>query len=312
MPNVVPPPVDLPSLQKQLDLIDRDARIKVIPYGAITADQSGRGGLSAMEEMAEHVIAFSDDGKGVQSADLMEAAMKKAKSLHKMIVAHCEDENYDTYKKKSEWKQAERDIDLVRRTGCAYHICHVSTKETVELVREAKEEGLPVTCETAPHYLVLDKDNISDEGRFKMNPPIRGKKDRNALIEGIQDGTIDVIATDHAPHSKEEKQGNFAQSMFGIVGLETAFPILYTELVKKDVISFQRLIKLMSSSPKKIFSLDDRGIEAGAPADLVVLDLDAAYAINPKDFASKGRSTPFEGWKVFGRAVMTFVDGEKR
>lgn len=310
MPNVIPAPVDAKTLRKQLDLICKNAKVKVIPYGAITMNQSGRGDLSVMEEMTDKVIAFSDDGKGVQAADTMREAMKKAKALGKIIAAHCEDEDYDTYQKESEWKQVERDIALTRETGCSYHICHVSTLETVELVRRAKAESLPITCETAPHYLVLDEEKIRDEGRFKMNPPIRTREDRKALIKGIQDGTIDMIATDHAPHSGEEKKGNFRDSLFGIVGLETAFPILYTELVRREIISLERLLKLLSGTPRKVFGLDERGIEIGAPADLTILDLNAEYTIDPAEFASKGRSTPFEGWKVFGKVVGTIVDGK--
>ncbi|MGI6256787.1 MAG: dihydroorotase [Anaerovoracaceae bacterium] len=310
MPNVSPAPVDRKTLQKQLDLIKRDAKVKVIPYGAITADQSGRGDLSAMEEMADNVLAFSDDGRGVQGNDLMKEAMITAKKLGKIIVAHCEDEEYDTYNKESEWRQAKRDIRLVKETGCAYHICHVSTLETVELVRKAKAEGLPVTCETAPHYLVLDKEQIRDEGRFKMNPPIRGRDDRQALIRGIQDGTIDMIATDHAPHSQEEKKGNFQDSLFGIVGLETAFSVLYTKLVKEGLISFQNLMELMWGAPARVFGLSFQGIAEGAPADLAVLDLNKEYTIDVGEFASKGRSTPFAGWEVTGKVVATMVDGE--
>ena len=310
MPNVSPPPVDRRTLRKQLDLIKRDAKVRVIPYGAITADQSGRGDLSAMEEMADSVLAFSDDGRGVQENNLMKEAMITAKKLGKIIVAHCEDEEYDTYNKESEWRQAERDIRLVKETGCAYHICHVSTLETVELVRKAKSEGLPVTCETAPHYLVLDKEQISDEGRFKMNPPIRGREDRQALIRGIQDGTIDMIATDHVPHSEEEKRRTFQDSLFGIVGLETGFPVLYTKLVKEGLISFQHLMELMWGAPARVFGLSSQGIAEGAPADLAVLDLNREYTIDVRKFASKGRSTPFAGWEVAGKVVTTMVDGE--
>ncbi|MEG0392316.1 MAG: dihydroorotase [Anaerovoracaceae bacterium] len=310
MPNLTPAPVDAQSLQVQLEIIDKEAKVKVLPYGAITQTQSGRGGLSQMEEMADKVIGFTDDGKGIQAGGLMREAMHKAKSLGKLIVAHCEDEEYDTYEPESEWKQVERDIALAKETGCPYHICHISTKETVELVRKAKGEGVDITCETAPHYLIFDNQDLPDEGRFKMNPPIRGRADKEALIQGIQDGTIDMIATDHAPHSEEEKSKGFKDSMFGIIGMETAFPVLYTHLVKPGTITLEKLIDLMAIAPRKRFGLPGGEIQEGEVADLVLIDLEEEYEIDSEEFLSKGRSTPFEGMDVFGRIITTLVDGE--
>ncbi|MEG0157662.1 MAG: amidohydrolase family protein, partial [Anaerovoracaceae bacterium] len=253
---------------------------------------------------------FTDDGKGIQAGGLMREAMHKAKSLGKLIVAHCEDEEYDTYEPESEWKQVERDIALAKETGCPYHICHISTKETVELVRKAKGEGVDITCETAPHYLIFDNQDLPDEGRFKMNPPIRGRADKEALIQGIQDGTIDMIATDHAPHSEEEKSKGFKDSMFGIIGMETAFPVLYTHLVKPGTITLEKLIDLMAIAPRKRFGLPGGEIQEGEVADLVLIDLEEEYEIDSEEFLSKGRSTPFEGMDVFGRIITTLVDGE--
>ncbi|MEG0662004.1 MAG: dihydroorotase [Anaerovoracaceae bacterium] len=310
MPNLTPAPVDAQSLQVQLEIIDKEAKVKVLPYGAITQTQSGRGGLSQMEEMADKVIGFTDDGKGIQAGGLMREAMHKAKSLGKLIVAHCEDEEYDTYEPESECKQVERDIALAKETGCPYHICHISTKETVELVRKAKGEGVDITCETAPHYLIFDNQDLPDEGRFKMNPPIRGRADKEALIQGIQDGTIDMIATDHAPHSEEEKSKGFKDSMFGIIGMETAFPVLYTHLVKPGTITLEKLIDLMAIAPRKRFGLPGGEIQEGEVADLVLIDLEEEYEIDSEEFLSKGRSTPFEGMDVFGRIITTLVDGE--
>ena len=336
MPNLDPVPSTLANLRVQLDIIDRDAHVKVIPYGTITREQKGVGQLALMEEMAPHVIGFSDDGKGVQGERLMEEAMLVAKRLSKPIVAHCEDETllFGGYIHKgryaaasghkgicseSEWVQAERDIDLAEKTGVQYHICHVSTKETVALVRAAKARGVNVTCETAPHYLVLCEDDLQEDGRFKMNPPLRSAADKAALIEGIKDGTVDMIATDHAPHSLEEKSKGLAGSAFGIVGLETSFPVLYTELVGKGIITLERLIDLMAIAPRRVFGLDagEYGydgfggyIEDNQVADLAVLDLNVHRRINPAEFLSKGRSTPFEGMEVDGQIAMTMVDGK--
>lgn len=328
MPNLNPSPSTLEKLNEQLDIIKRDAVVKTIPYGTITMNQDGRSQLADMEAMAPYVCGFSDDGKGVQTGDLMEEAMIKAKSLNKMIVAHCEDESLlfkgyihdGEYAKEhghrgicseSEWKQVERDITLAEKTGCAYHVCHISTKETVDLIRKAKARGVNVTCETGPHYLVLTDMDLQEDGRFKMNPPLRSKKDKEALIEGICDGTIDMIATDHAPHSAEEKAKGLEKSAFGIVGLETAFPIMYTYLVQKGVITLEKLVEIMSVNPRRRFGFEGGVIADGEPADLAVIDLNREWKIDSADFVSKGKATPFEGWKVNGKVLMTFVDGEK-
>lgn len=320
MPNLDPVPDSLGNLQKQLQIINRDANIKVYPYASITIGQKGQE-LSDMEELAGLSAAFSDDGKGVQSEEMMRSAMIRAKSLGKMIVAHCEDESLlnggyihdGMYAKahghkgicsESEWGPIARDIELARETGCAYHVCHISCKESVELIRKAKAEGVDISCETAPHYLLLTEDDLQEHGRFKMNPPIRSREDREALIEGIIDGTIDMIATDHAPHSAEEKSKGLQGSSFGIVGIETAFPLLYTYLVKKNVISLQKLLDLIAVNPRNRFGLKS------SDDDFSVWDLEAHYRIEPSEFFSKGRSTPFEGWEVYGRCLKTVCDGK--
>lgn len=320
MPNLNPCPDSLKNLNIQLKKIDDTAKINVFPYGTITKSQAGDT-LSDMEEMAPYVIAFSDDGRGVQSDALMEEAMLRAKSLGKMIVAHCEvnellrggyihDGEYASLHghkgicSASEYEQIARDIELVKKTGVSYHVCHISTAESVDIIRKAKAEGVDITCETAPHYLVLNDMDLQENARFKMNPPIRSERDRLALIEGICDGTIDMIATDHAPHSAEEKSKGLEKSLMGVVGLETAFPVMYTHLVKTGIITLKRLIELMSENPRKRF-----GIERN-DRDLTVFDLDCEYKINPENFCSKGRSTPFDGMKVYGKCVATFKDGE--
>ena len=327
MPNLNPAPSDFASLKVQLDIIEKDAVVNTIPYGTITVNQDGRSALSDMEAMAPYVCAFSDDGKGVQTGELMEEAMLKAKSLGKMIVAHCEDESLlfggyihdGEYAKahghkgicsESEWKQVARDVALAEKTGCPYHVCHISCKETVDIIRDAKARGVDVTCETAPHYLVLTDQDLEEDGRFKMNPPLRSAADRDALIQGIKDGTIDMIATDHAPHSAEEKSRGLAKSAFGIVGLETAFPVLYTFLVEKNIISLEQLIRLMSINPRKRFGFAGGILEDGAPADLTVLDLTRHFTIDSKDFAGNGRATPFENSEVDGKVILTMVKGE--
>ena len=326
MPNLNPVPDSRENLNKQLEIIERDACIHVYPYGSITVGQKGEE-LSDMDAMAADVIAFSDDGRGVQSDDMMKEAMLKAKALGKMIVAHCEvnellrggyihDGEYArTHGHKgicseSEWKQIERDLKLVEETGCAYHVCHISTKESVEIIRQAKKKGVNVTCETGPHYLILCDEDLKEEGRFKMNPPLRSSEDRDALIEGIKDGTIDMIATDHAPHSAEEKGKGLAGSMMGVVGIETAFPLLYTHLVLKDVITLERLIELMAVNPRKRFGISG-GTDEGESADFTVVDLDAEYTIDSNDFYSMGKATPFEGYRVKGKIIHTFLKGEK-
>lgn len=327
MPNLNPVPSTMEALQIQLDIIEKDALVKTIPYGTITMKQNGKSELSDMEAMAPYVCAFSDDGKGLQTGDLMEAAMEKAKSVGKMIVAHCEDESLlfggyihdGEYAKahghrgicsESEWGQVKRDLELAEKTGAAYHVCHISTKETVDLIRKAKARGVDVTCETGPHYLVLCDEDLQEDGRFKMNPPLRAAEDREALIEGIKDGTIDMIATDHAPHSAEEKAKGLEKSAFGIVGLETCFPILYTYLVEKGVISLEKLIEIMSVNPQKRFGFGGGVIEDGMPADVTLLDLNEKWTIDKNDFVSKGKATPFDGWEVKGSVIMTMMNGE--
>lgn len=318
MPNLNPVPDSLEHLWPELDAIARDGRVRVYPYGAITRGEKGAE-LADMPAMEPFVCGFSDDGKGVQSADQMRDAMELAKQLDKPITAHCEDESLLTpgwcihdgeWAKRngfpgnapeSEWKQVERDLELVRETGCRYHVCHVSTKESVALIRKAKAEGLPVSCETGPHYLILCDEDLMDDGRFKMNPPIRSAADRDALIEGLLDGTIDCIATDHAPHSAEEKSRGL-RSLNGIVGLECAFPVLYTELVEPGIVPFATLLNALCVNPRRLFRLPGGKIEAGEIADLTVLDLNRPHAINSGAFFSRGRSTPFDGWTEIGRA----------
>ena len=319
MPNLDPVPDSAEHLQVQLDAIERGAAIKVLPYGAITVGEKGER-LADMEAMSDKVCAFSDDGKGVQNDETMREAMTAAKRLGKIIAAHCEDNSllfggyihdgeyarmhgHRGISSASEYKQIERDLRLAEETGCAYHVCHISTKESVELIRQAKAHGVNVTCETAPHYLVLCDEDMQEDGRFKMNPPLRSREDKKALIEGIKDGTIDMIATDHAPHSAEEKGRGLEKSLMGVVGLETAFPVLYTELVTKNIITLDRLVELMSFKPKERFGIDTNN-------DFAVFDISEAYKIDPKDFLSMGRATPFAGREVFGRCLLT-VHNEK-
>ena len=320
MPNLNPVPDSVEHLAVQLEAIREKACIPVYPYGAITVAELGRE-MADLEGMAKDVIAFSDDGKGVQSDDMMRQAMKRAKALGKMIVAHCEVNDlleggyihkgdyaaahgHRGICSESEWKQIERDIALVRETGCAYHVCHISTKESVELIRKAKAEGLDVTCEVGPHYLVMDDGDLQEEGRFKMNPPLRSPADRKALLEGLLDGTIDMVATDHAPHSAEEKSRGLEKSAFGIVGLETAFPILYTKLVKPGIMTMETLLDRMVYAPRKRFGIP---LNEG---DYSIWDLEAEYEIDPETFVSKGHATPFAGWKVFGKCLKTVCGGK--
>ena len=319
MPNLNPVPDSVENLRVQRRLIEETACIHVYPYGAITVGEQGEV-LSDLEGMAPDVVGFSDDGRGVQSDDMMRQAMLRAKALGKPIVAHCEVNSLlrggyihdGDYAKahghrgicsESEWGQIARDLQLVKETGCAYHVCHVSAKESVALIRKAKAEGLDVTCETGPHYLVMDDSDLQEDGRFKMNPPLRGKEDREALIQGILDGTIDMIATDHAPHSAEEKSRGLEKSAFGIVGIETAFPILYTCLVKPGILSLNKLLELLCVNPRRRF-----GLPLGT--DYSIWDLNAAYPIDPEDFLSKGRATPFAGWQVNGKCIATVCDGK--
>lgn len=319
MPNLKPVPDSAEHLKEQLDIIKKDAVINVLPYGAITVGQNGEE-LSDMEGMAKDVIAFSDDGRGVQSEEMMKEAMQRAKALGKIIVAHCEDNSLlhggyihdGVYASKhshrgicseSEWGPIKRDLELCRQTGCAYHVCHISCKESVELIRQAKAQGIDVTCETGPHYLILTDEDLKEDGRFKMNPPLRSKEDRQALIEGVLDGTIDMIATDHAPHSQEEKSRGLEKSAFGIVGIETAFQLLYTHLVKKNIISLERLVELLAVNPRKRFGLEYDN-------SFTVWDLDKKTVINPSDFLSMGKATPFEGEEVFGECELTVCNGK--
>ena len=326
MPNLNPVPDSAEHLKQQLDIIARDAVIDVRPYGAITVNEAGER-LSDMDALAPHVCAFSDDGHGVQRDGMMREAMIRAKSLGRLIAAHCEDNRLlhggcvhdgafarahglPGICSESEWGQIARDIELVRETGCGYHVCHISTKESVDLIRRAKAEGLDVSCETAPHYLLLTDADLLDEGRFKMNPPVREAADREALLEGLADGTIDMIATDHAPHAAAEKAKGLRGSAMGIVGLETAFPLLYTCLVvKQRRISLEKLVEHMSLAPARRFGLPCEGLAVGTEANLTLWDLSAEYAIDPADFLSMGRATPFEGWKVRGRCVETVYRG---
>ncbi len=325
MPNLDPAPDSAAHLAVQLELIRRDARVRVIPVGCITKGEHGET-LADMADMADDVIGFSDDGRGVQSRAMMRDAMRVARRLGKPIIAHCEDNallggtaihagvhaarfGIEGITSESEWRQVERDIELVAETGCRYHVCHISTKESVELIRQAKQNDLPVSCETAPHYLTLCDAALRDDGRFKMNPPIRAASDRDALVEGVRDGTIDVIATDHAPHSAPEKAGGLRYSSMGIVGLETAFPLLYTRLVETGQLPLETLIDRMAVAPRRLFGLDGGTIEAGAVADITVLDLGREYVIDSATFLSKGRATPFEGVQVHGECAMTMVNG---
>ena len=319
MPNLKPVPDSLDNLKQQTDIIDRDAVISVYPYGAITKMEMGIE-LVDMELLAPHVIAFSDDGRGVQSEAMMREAMLRAKKLGKIIAAHCEDNSllfggyihdgdyarqngHKGICSESEYKQIERDLRLAEETGCAYHVCHISTKESVQLIREAKARGVDVTCETGPHYLILDDNCLREEGRFKMNPPLRSKADREALIEGIIDGTIDMIATDHAPHSAEEKAMGLEKSPFGIVGLETAFSLMYTHLVKTEVITLERLIELMAIAPRQRF-----GISLGD--EFTVWSLNEEIVVDTDEFISMGKATPFAGDKLYGKCMLTVADGK--
>lgn len=319
MPNLNPVPDCSEALEKQLELIEKGAVIRVHPYASITEGQKGEK-LSDFYSLSEKAFAFSDDGRGVQSAELMEEAMLKAKELGKVIVAHCEDNSLlhggyihdGEYARlhghrgicsESEWGPIKRDLELAERVGCKYHVCHISCKESVELIREAKRRGVDVTCETAPHYLVLTDMDLQENGRFKMNPPLRSEDDRLALIEGLRDGTIDMIATDHAPHSAEEKGKGLEKSAMGVVGIETAFPIMYTKLVKTGILTLEKLIEIMSVNPRRRFSLPET-------EDFCVFDLEKEYTVNPEEFLSMGRATPFEGERVFGKCLLTVVDGK--
>ncbi len=326
MPNLNPAPDCLEHIQIQKDIINNTAKIKVLPLATITKGQKGRGELVDFNSLRNE-IGFSDDGRGVQSDELMRQAMEEVAKFDGIIVAHCEvDElvkggyihdgeyckrnNHKGICSESEWLQIERDVKLAKETGCRYHVCHISTKESVDIIRKAKAEGIKVTCETAPHYLLLCDEDLQDEGRYKMNPPIRTKDDQKALIEGILDGTIDMIATDHAPHSLEEKARGLARSAFGIVGLETAFALLYTYFVKEQKLSWERLIEILSIAPRRVFGLAG-GLETGQPADITIINPNKQWIINSEKFLSKGKATPFDNREVWGKVEMTFVDGTR-
>ncbi len=319
MPNLNPVPDCIENLEIQQNLIDNGAVINVYPYASITIGQKGEN-LSDFDTLSKKAIAFSDDGRGVQSEELMRQAMIKAKENDKIIVAHCEDNSllnggyihdgeyarlhgHKGICSESEWKPIERDLKLAKEIGCKYHVCHISCKESVELIRKAKADGVDVTCETGPHYLVLNDMQIEEHGRFKMNPPIRSEEDRLALIEGIKDGTIDMIATDHAPHSAEEKNKGLEKSLMGVVGLETAFSVIYTKLVKTGIITLERVVELMSINPRKRFGLKNT-------ENICVFDLETEYTVNPDEFLSLGKATPFDGEKLFGVCKLTVSDGK--
>lgn len=318
MPNLNPVPDDFDTLNQQLELIRANAKLHAVPYGAITRGEKGQE-LADMAAMAPYVVGFSDDGRGVQDKNMMRRAMVMAKELGKPIVAHCEDNSllrggyihdgeyarlhgHKGICSESEWGPIARDLELVKETGCAYHVCHISTKESVEIIRRAKADGVDVTCETGPHYLTLCDMDLQEDGRFKMNPPLRSAEDRDALIEGILDGTIDMIATDHAPHSAEEKSKGLAGSAMGVVGLETAFPVLYTKLVKTGILSMEQLARLMAKNPRDRFHLPWQ-------EDYCLWDLNEAYTIDPEEFVSMGKATPFAGMQVNGRCKMTIMGG---
>lgn len=324
MPNLEPAPDSLENLRRETAIIERDAVVKVLPYATITRRRAGRE-IVDFAALKPYVAAFSDDGSGVQDDDMMLAAMRAAAANDCIIAAHCEVNSllhggyihdgayaaahgHKGISSESEWRQIERDIKLAEQTGCRYHVCHISTKESVALIRDAKRSGVRITCETGPHYLTMCDADLREEGRFKMNPPIRSAADRDALIEGAQDGTIDVIATDHAPHTAEEKSRGLAGSAMGVVGLETSFAVIYTKLVMAGIISPERMIELMAEAPRRIFALGG-GLAAGEKADIAVFDLDNEFTVDPATFLSKGRSTPFEGWRLHGQTILTLVDG---
>ena len=319
MPNLAPVPDSAENLRRELEIIERDAVIDVLPYGALTVGEKGEA-LADLEALAPEVVAFSDDGKGVQSEEMTRRAMTECKRLGKVLAAHCEDESLlhggyihdGDYARtfghrgicsESEWRPIERDLRLASETGCAYHVCHVSTKESVALIREAKNRGVAVTCETAPHYLLLDDSMLREDGAWKMNPPLRSKEDRDALIDGVLDGTIDMIATDHAPHSAEEKSRGLEKSPFGITGIELAFPLLYTRLVKEGVITLDKLVDLICFSPRNRFGLTQ-------DVGFTVWDLHACWKITNDRLLSKGKSTPFLGESIFGECVLTVSKGK--
>ncbi|MBR4333469.1 MAG: dihydroorotase [Clostridia bacterium] len=327
MPNVKPAPDTPKNLKVELKAIRHKAKVEVLPYGCITMGQMGRGELADFGGMAPYVCGFSDDGRGVQDEELMEMAMLAVRKTGRLIAAHCEDETLlrggyihdGPYARmnghagicsESETAQVKRDLKLAAKTGCPYHVCHVSAKETVAAIREAKRAGVDVTCETAPHYLLLTDMDLQEDGRFKMNPPIREAADRDALIEGILDGTVDMIVTDHAPHSDTEKEKGLEGSLMGVVGLECAFRVLYSHLVREQkILPLEKLVELMSLNPRKRFGIQG-GIAPGQRADIAVIDPNKTGVIDPDAFYSMGRATPFEGWETTGDIKMTMAGGE--
>lgn len=321
MPNLNPVQDSPEHIALQWALIREKALVEVLPYAAITLNEKGLE-LAPLEALAPFCAAFSDDGKGVQDQGIMLDAMKRAKKLGKIIAAHCEDESllrqgyihdgayalqhgHRGICSESEWRPIQRDLNLLRQSGCAYHVCHVSAKESIDLIRQAKREGLDVSCETAPHYLLMDDSMLQEDGRFKMNPPLRAPKDREALIEGLLDGTIDMIATDHAPHSAEEKGRGLEKSLMGVVGLESAFALLYKHLVKTGIISLKRLTELMAYAPRKRF-----GLPPPDGTSFCVFDLSAKSTVDPERFRSLGRATPFTGWEMQGECLLTVYRNE--
>lgn len=327
MPNLNPPPDSVENLKVQTDIIDRDAVIDVLPFVAITKGRKGVGETVDFDSLADKAVGFSDDGTGVQTEALMKQAMTECAKLGKIISAHCEvndllkggyihdgeyakAHNHKGICSESEWAQIERDCRLAEETGCQYHVCHISTKESVDIIRRAKARGVKVTCETGPHYLTMCDMDLQEDGRFKMNPPLRSAEDRQALIDGVLDGTIDVIATDHAPHSADEKSKGLEKSAMGVVGLETAFAVLYTKLVKTGVITFEKLVEMMSVRPREIFGIEGGVIKEGAPANLCLLDTEKEWIVEPEKFVTMGRATPFENWKLQGENLLTILRGE--
>ena len=327
MPNLNPPPDSVETLKAQTDIIERDAVINVLPFASITKGRLGVGETVDFASLADKVVGFSDDGTGVQTAELMKKAMSECAKLGKIISAHCEvndllnggyihdgeyckKHNHKGICSESEWAQIERDCVLAEETGCQYHVCHISAKESVDIIRKAKARGVKVTCETGPHYLTMCDMDLQEDGRFKMNPPLRAREDMQALIEGVIDGTVDVIATDHAPHSSEEKSMGLEKSLMGVVGLETAFAVLNTKLVKTGIIPLEKLIYMMSVRPREIFGLDGGEIKEGEIADLALLDIDKPWTVEPDKFITMGRATPFEEWQLQGENILTVCKGE--
>ena len=327
MPNLNPPPDTPEHLAQELALIQRDAQVRVLPYGCVTVGQKGEGDLVDFAALRPLVVGFSDDGRGVQSESTMREAMARIAKTGGILAAHCEQNDLlragyihdGTYAhthghrgicSESEWRPIERDLRLAKETGCKYHVCHVSCKESVALIRKAKAEGIDVTCETAPHYLLLSDEDLQEDGRFKMNPPLRSREDRDALLEAARDGTIDMIATDHAPHAEAEKARGLENSAMGVVGLECAFAVLYTGLVRTGTLTLTRLLRMMTDAPRERFGLPPVTLEPGQDADLTLLNLNRAWTVVPGEFVSMGHATPFAGWQVYGSCELTMVGGK--